>query len=40
LGSANEMEVHIETAKDLGYWKKEFCENLIIKIQKLRWKTE
>ena len=35
LGSANEMEVHIETAKDLKYWDKEFCEILVDKYQKL-----
>lgn len=35
LGSANEMEVHIETAKDLSYWKKDFCNNLIDRYQKL-----
>lgn len=29
IGSANEMEVHIETARDLGYWKKELCESLL-----------
>lgn len=29
LGSVNEAEVHIETAKDLGYWKADFCEDLI-----------
>ena len=31
IGSANEMEVHIETARDLKYWKKEFCEDLLKK---------
>lgn len=35
LGSANEMEVHIETAKDLGYWEKDFCEDLLVRYQKL-----
>jgi len=29
IGSANEMEVHIEIARDLRYWKKEFCDNLV-----------
>lgn len=24
IGSANEMEVHIETARDLQYWQKKF----------------
>jgi len=27
LVSANEMEVHIETARDLGYWQKDFSED-------------
>lgn len=35
LGSANEMEVHIETARDLGYWTKDFCESLLDRYQKL-----
>lgn len=29
IGSCNEMEVHISLAKDLGFWKKDFCEALI-----------
>jgi len=29
VGSCNEMEVHISMAKDLVYWRKEFCENLL-----------
>lgn len=29
IGSCNEMEVHIAMARDLGYWKKDFCDNLI-----------
>ncbi|HSD98814.1 MAG TPA: four helix bundle protein [Patescibacteria group bacterium] len=29
LGSANEMEVHIETARDLGYWNKKICEDFL-----------
>jgi len=48
IGSCNEMEVHISMAKDLGYWKKDFCDSLLKryvflggKIVKLRnnWKT-
>src|SRR3989344_7669149 len=35
LGSANEMEVHIETAKDLNYLNNIFCEELINRYQKL-----
>lgn len=35
LGSANEMEVHVETARDLGYWKKDFCEGLLKRYQML-----
>src|SRR3989339_999099 len=30
LGSANEMEVHLETAKDLDYLGKDFCEELLL----------
>ena len=29
IGSANEMEVHLEMAKDLEYLKKDFCEELL-----------
>lgn len=29
IGSANEMEVHLEVARDLGYLQKEVCENLL-----------
>lgn len=29
IGSSNEMEVHISFAKDLSFWKKDFCENLL-----------
>lgn len=29
IGSTNEMEVHIETARDLGYWSKNFSEELL-----------
>lgn len=29
IGSANEMEVHAETARDLNYWQREFCEELL-----------
>ncbi|MBI4225553.1 four helix bundle protein [Candidatus Roizmanbacteria bacterium] len=35
LGSTNEMEVHIEIAKDLNYWNKEFCDELIIRYRRL-----
>jgi len=35
IGSANEMEVHIETARDLGYWKKDFCTELLKGYQNL-----
>jgi len=35
IGSANEMEVHIETAKDLEYWPKEMCEELLKRYQNL-----
>ena len=33
IGSCNEMEVHIETARDLGYWDKEFCQSLLKRYQ-------
>ena len=48
IGSTNEMEVHIEIAKDLGYWNNEFSQKLITdyrnlggKLANLRdnWKT-
>lgn len=48
LGSANEMEVHLETAKALNYLNKDLCIQLVIRYQKLggkianlikRWKT-
>lgn len=29
IGSANEMEVHVSMAKDLGYWDKDFCDDLL-----------
>jgi four helix bundle protein len=29
IGSSNEMEVHINIARDLGFWKKEFCNELM-----------
>jgi len=29
IGSCNEMEAHISLARDLGYWKKEFCNGLL-----------
>ena len=29
VGSCNEMEVHISMAKDLGYWQKDFCEDVL-----------
>lgn len=48
IGSCNEMEVHICMARDLAYWKNDFCENILKRYQflggklvKLRdnWKT-
>lgn len=48
LGSCNEMEVHLNMAKDLRYWDKTFCDQLIAryiglggKLTNLRnnWKT-
>ena len=35
IGSANEMEVHIETARDLKYWQNDFCEETLIKYKNL-----
>lgn len=35
IGSANEMEVHVETARDLNYWERGLCETLLIRYQKL-----
>ena len=35
IGSANEMEVHIEVARDLEYWLPNFCSNLLDRYQKL-----
>lgn len=48
IGSCNEMEVHISMARDLRFWRKDFCDSLIKRYQKLggklvnlrdRWKT-
>lgn len=35
IGSANEMEVHIETARDLGYLNKDFSDSLLKRYQQL-----
>lgn len=35
IGSANEMEVHIETARDLHYWLENFSNDLLIRYQQL-----
>lgn len=35
IGSANEMEVHTETAKDLGYWQMDFCNGILVRYQQL-----
>lgn len=35
IGSANEMEVHIETAKDLGYLPANLCNDLLKRYQNL-----
>lgn len=29
IGSSNEMEVHVSLAKDLEFWGKDFCDDLI-----------
>lgn len=35
IGSANEMEVHLETAKDLGYLDESICDDLLKRYQLL-----
>lgn len=35
IGSANEMEVHIEIARDLTYWHLAFCNDLLIRYNNL-----
>jgi len=35
LGSANEMEHHVEVAKDLNYWEKQICLQLLDRYCKL-----
>lgn len=35
IGSANEMEVHLETAKDLNYLQRDFCEQTMLRYQRL-----
>lgn len=35
IGSANEMEVHTEMARDLKYWQKDFCESLLKRYSQL-----
>ncbi|MBI4097022.1 MAG: four helix bundle protein [Candidatus Levybacteria bacterium] len=29
IGSSNEMEVHVSLTRDLSFWEKEFCEDLM-----------
>ena len=29
VGSANEMEVHIDMARDLSFWPIDFCDNIV-----------
>lgn len=31
LGSSIEMEVHIQTARDLNYWSREFADDLLLR---------
>ena len=33
IGSANEIEVHISLARDLGFWSKDFADDLINRYQ-------
>lgn len=35
LGSANEMEVHVETSRDLGYLRKEIADDLLKRYKQL-----
>ncbi len=35
IGSANEMESHIDMARDLKYWSKDFCSDLLIRYRNL-----
>lgn len=35
IGSANEMEVHIDSARDLNYWQRDFCNNLLTRYRLL-----
>ena len=35
IGSCNEMEVHLSMARDLGYWSKQLCDELIDRYIKL-----
>ncbi len=35
IGSANEMEVHIETARDLKYLNQDYCEELLLRYKNL-----
>lgn len=35
IGSANEMEVHLDTAKDLRYLGEEFCSDLLLRYRHL-----
>lgn len=48
VGSCNEMEVHISMARDLGYWPRDFCDDLLKRYKNLggkivnlrdKWKT-
>jgi len=35
IGSCNEMEVHLSITRDLGFWDKRFCDDLIDRYIKL-----
>ncbi|MBI3558929.1 four helix bundle protein [Candidatus Gottesmanbacteria bacterium] len=48
IGSSNEIEVHLSMARDLNFWRKDFCDSLIKRYQYLggkmvnlrdKWKT-
>jgi four helix bundle protein len=35
IGSANEMEVHLETARDLNYLQRDLCDKVMLRYQHL-----
>ncbi len=35
IRSTNEMKVHVETARDLGYFQRNFCADILLRYQRL-----